>query len=76
MAIQLSSEVILGRSGNTQLLIVLASVPLCDGLQQGMLSICCYHSFVLGILKFDVRTFWFQLFSTEYRIGSSLTKAF
>lgn len=47
MAIELSSEVILGLSGNIQLLIALASVPLCDGLQQGMLSICCYEMLLL-----------------------------
>lgn len=47
MAIELSSQVILGRSGNIQLLIVLASVPHCDGLQQGMLSICCYQKLIL-----------------------------
>lgn len=46
MAIELSSEVILGRSGNIQLLIALASVPLCDGRQQGMLSICCYEMLI------------------------------
>lgn len=47
MVIELSSEVILGRSGNKQLLIVLASLPHCDGLQQGMLSICCHSMFIL-----------------------------